>query len=220
MKDILLLEDDRAYRESMAEYLESLGFSLEAYENGDDAHGALFERSFKLALLDVRVPGKSGLEILKAVRENGLKTAVILVTSLTDIDDLSIGYELGCNDYIRKPFELKELRYRITQALAAVAFGSLDKTLDLGRGYRFEVESGVLYREGDAVELTRREREVVAYLIAQKGRWVEAEELRSEVWEMKEVAYADIRMSISRIRAKAGRDLIETARGLGYRIAF
>lgn len=218
MKDILLLEDDRAYRESISEYLGGLGFSVAAFENGDDAYEALFEQSFKLALLDVRVPGKSGLEILKAIRAEGLQTAVILVTSLTDIDDLSIGYELGCNDYIRKPFELRELRYRVTQTLSTVAFGSLETLLDLGRGYRFDVATGTLYREGEALELTRREREVVAYLVKNRNRWVEAEELRSEVWDMKEIDYADIRMTISRIRQKCGRELIATARGLGYRI--
>lgn len=218
MKEILLLEDDRAYRESIVEYLTELGFGVEAFASGDLAYDALFEHTYQLALLDIRVPGRNGLEILRALRIEGVATAVILVTSLVDIDDLSIGYELGCNDYIRKPFELKELRYRVTQALSRVTYGSIASEVRLKGDYRFDPVNRRLFVADRAIELTRREGEVVAYLVAQKNRWVEPEELRCEVWEMKEIAYADIRMTISRIRQKCGRDLIASARGLGYRI--
>ena len=218
MKEILLLEDDRAYRESIAEYLEQLGFRVDAFESGDLAYDALFEHTYQLALLDIRVPGRNGLEILRALRSEGVATAVILVTSLVDIDDLSIGYELGCNDYIRKPFELKELRYRVTQALSRVAYGSIDPVIALKGGYRFDPANRQLFFDQEPIELTRKEQEVVAYLVAQKNRWVDPEELRCEVWEMKEIDYADIRMTISRIRQKGGKALISSARGMGYRI--
>jgi DNA-binding response OmpR family regulator len=218
MKEILLLEDDRAYRESIAEYLVQLGFKVDAYGDGDRAYDALFEHTYQLALLDIRVPGRSGLEILRSLREEGISTAVILVTSLVDIDDLSIGYELGCNDYIRKPFELQELKHRVTQALSRVTYGSIAPVVVLRGGYRFEPATRQMFCGDGPVALTRREGEVVAYLVAQKNRWVEPEELRCEVWEMKEIAYADIRMTISRIRRKCGKELIASARGLGYRI--
>src|SRR5660398_176469 len=98
---ILLLEDDFSYRISIKEYLEYLNFEIDDFDNGQDAQDAIFENRYDLLLMDVRVPKISGYEIVKTVRENDIDVPIILVTSLTDINDLSTGYEIGCNDYIR-----------------------------------------------------------------------------------------------------------------------
>ena len=121
---ILLLEDEIDYKETIHEYLESLGYAVESFENGDEALDAIHFKSYQLLLLDIRVPGTNGYEIVRTIREAGDETPVIFITSLTDIDNLSIGYELGCNDYIRKPFAAKELKYRVEQVLKLFYFHS------------------------------------------------------------------------------------------------
>ena len=106
---ILLLEDDYSYRISIKEYLLSLNFEVTDFENGRMALDSIMNEHYDLLLLDVRVPEISGYEIVKCVRTNEIDVPIILVTSLTDIEDLSTGYEVGCNDYIRKPFALKNM---------------------------------------------------------------------------------------------------------------
>lgn len=113
-KKILLLEDEYSYRTSIKEYLVSLDFDVDDFDDGKDALNAILENRYDLLLLDVMVPNITGHEIVKIVRKEEIDVPIILITSLTDIEDLSTGYEIGCNDYIRKPFILKELKYRVS----------------------------------------------------------------------------------------------------------
>lgn len=109
MIKILLLEDDFLYKESIKEFLEELDFVVDDFDNGEDALNAIFETKYDLLLLDIRVPKIDGFSLVKYVRESNIDTPIIILTSLTDIKDLSHGYTLGCNDYIRKPFDMIEL---------------------------------------------------------------------------------------------------------------
>jgi len=216
---LLLLEDDVAYRESMEEYLQGLGYEVESFGDGREALDALFERHYHLLLLDVRVPGMSGYEILRTLREEGNEIPIILVTSLTDIDNLSVGYELGCNDYIRKPFATRELRYRIEQLLKQFYFQSSQKEVSLPADHRYDLHrQALLDPEGQEIPLSGRERDVLEYLVTHLGQFVPVEELWQELWDGKSVTEADIRMCIKGIRDKSDASLIVNRRGRGYRI--
>ena len=216
---LLLLEDDVAYRESMEEYLQGLGYEVESFGDGREALDALFERHYHLLLLDVRVPGMSGYEILRTLREEGNEIPIILVTSLTDIDNLSVGYELGCNDYIRKPFATRELRYRIEQLLKQFYFQSNQKEVFLPADHRYDLHrQALLDPKGQEIPLSGRERDVLEYLVTHIGQFVPVEELWQELWGGKSVTEADIRMCIKGIRDKSDASLIVNRRGRGYRI--
>ena len=106
---ILLLEDDYLYKVTIQDFLDSNGYQVDDYDDGLEALDAIYSNTYALLLLDIRVPSMDGYEILKDIRSNGIQTPVIILTSLTDIQNLSLGYELGCSDYLRKSFELKEL---------------------------------------------------------------------------------------------------------------
>jgi DNA-binding response OmpR family regulator len=216
---LLLLEDDNDYRETMQEYLQSLGYEVDGFENGDAALDAVYTAPYHLLLLDINVPGKSGYEIVKTIREDGNDIPVIFITSLTDIDNLSIGYELGCNDYIRKPFASRELRYRVEQVLKQFYFHSGSDRIALQEGYTYDVKSRQLFHGETTVRFTPKEQRVWDYLITQLGRFVTSQELWQEVWEGKDVTEADIRMCIKGIRAKTAAGLIVNRRGQGYSIA-
>jgi len=215
---LLLLEDEIDYKETIHEFLESLGYQVESFENGDDALNAIHFKNYQLLLLDIRVPGTNGYDIVRTIRNAGDQTPVIFITSLTDIDDLSIGYELGCNDYIRKPFASKELKYRIEQVLKLFYFHSNKSEIDLGEGYCYNTVSGHLFYKEMLVTFTPKEQKVWDYLITHMGEYIPTKQLWEEVWECKLVTEADIRMCIKKIRDKTSSTLICNQKGRGYKI--
>ena len=215
---ILLLEDDVSYKETIQEYLESLGYSVESFENGDEVLDALYFKNYHLLLLDIRVPGKSGYDILKLLREKSDETPVIFMTSLTDIDNLSIGYELGCNDYIRKPFASQELKYRVEQVLKLFYLQSNEEELVLNDGYRFDLINGKLFHEDKKISMTQKEQKVLEHLIVNLGEYVSTKQLWEDVWEEKLITKADIRMCIKKIRDKTDASFIVNKKGFGYKI--
>ncbi len=215
---ILLLEDEIDYKETIHEYLESLGYHVDSFENGDEALDAIHFRSYHLLLLDIRVPGVNGYDIVKTIRASGDETPVIFITSLTDIDNLSIGYELGCNDYIRKPFASKELKYRIEQVLKLFYFHTNREEIVLAGGYRYDLKSGRLSLDEEEIEFTPKEQKVWEYLIARLGEYIPTQQLWEDVWECKMVTESDIRMCIKKIRDKTDKEIIVSQKGRGYKI--
>ena len=217
MIKILLLEDDYLYKISIKEFLEELDFYVDDFENGDEALDAIFENSYDLLLLDIRVPGMDGFSLLQYVRNAKIDIPVIILTSLTDIKDLSKGYELGCNDYIRKPFDMVELKFRIEQ-LIKKSFNINEEMVILPDLFKFDVNKSILYKEENQIDLTHKEAELVSLLIQNRSFFVSIETLHERIWENKEISYADIRMCIKRIREKTGKDFIKTKRYVGYKI--
>jgi len=213
---ILLLEDDFAYKETMREYLESLGYLVDDFDNGQEALDAAFSQRYDLLLLDIRVPGMDGYEIVKVLREYQMETPVIFVTSLTDIHNLSLGYELGCNDYLRKPFAMKELKYRVNQVLKSRFESSKGAWVALGEATRFHCERFVLERKGVEVALTKTEQKLICVLAQNLGQILSPEALREYVWNGQEVNDSDIRMAIKKLRDKTHKELIKNVRGQGY----
>ena len=215
---ILLLEDDYLYKVSIKEFLQELDFIVDDFENGDDALDAVFTNSYDLLLLDIRVPGMDGFTLVETIRKEGLNTPIIILTSLTDITNLSRGYDLGCNDYIRKPFDLIELKFRIEQLIKNSCFKTLDDNIEIPPNYKFDVKKNILYKEKEQIDLSFKESELVSFLIQNRGFFVSIETLHERVWENKEISYSDIRMCIKRIREKTCKDFIKTKRFVGYKI--
>lgn len=216
--NILLLEDDTDYKNSIKEYLESLDYKIDAFENGNDAFDAIYEKNYHLLILDIRVPGLSGYELVKELREKQNNIPVIFITSLTDINNLSLGYELGCNDYIKKPFSPKELKYRIEQLLKAFYFNVNENKISLNNDFIYDFTKNELFKQKKIVNLTKKEQEVILCLITNKNQYVSIEKLRYEVWEDKFINEADIRVCIKNIRAKTSKNFIINQRGIGYKL--
>lgn len=215
---LLLLEDDYLYKVTIQDFLIQSGYEVEEYEDGDAALEAIYAGQYAVLLLDIRVPGRDGYEILSQIRSDGIETPAIILTSLTDIDALSRGYELGCSDYLRKPFELKELQYRIEQVIRTQRFGSTHKRVQIDARYQFDIREERLLREGSEVGLSAIERRVVSHLVQNLGFFVSMGTLQEQVWEGKDITYADIRMCIKRIREKTDREFIQTKKLVGYRV--
>lgn len=215
---ILLLEDDYNYNESIKEYLEDRGFKVDAFYDGEKALDSIVKNSYYLMLLDIKVPRLNGHELIKYIKEIGNNTPIIIMTSLVDIDNITIGYELGCHDYLKKPFELKELELRINQLLKKEFDSDGDTLCKLNNSYNFELIKGVLKKDNIIINLTQKEKELLRFLIKNKNCYVNIETLHENVWEGKEIHYADIRMFIRKIRMKTYKEFILSSRGLGYKI--
>ena len=117
MSKILLLEDDANLNETVTEFLEEQGYEVVSVYDGHEAQEKLYESKYDLLLLDVNTPGINGFDLLRESREEGIVAPAIFITSMDSVDDLEKGFESGCDDYIRKPFALKELYIRVETLL-------------------------------------------------------------------------------------------------------
>lgn len=214
---VLLLEDDYIYNKSIKEYLEDRGFSVDSFYDGELALDAVCNYNYSLMILDIKVPKLNGHELIKHIKQLNIKTPIIIMTSLVDIDNITLGYELGCNDYLKKPFDLKELELRINRAIKT-DYAINSEVCKLSLDYTFELLSGNLKKGDKLIDLTQKEKELLRYLIKNANYFSDIELLREKVWDDKEVNYADIRMHIMNLRQKTYKEFIISSRGLGYKI--
>lgn len=215
--NILLLEDEYSLRMSIKEYLIDCGFFVDDYRNGEDAMDAIYSKTYDILLLDIKVPKKSGMEVLGELRKSGVKTPVIFISSMTDVEQLEKGYEAGCCDYVRKPFELKELYLRIMQAYKSNVLKTSDDFLELPYGYRFDVKKLILKKGDTEVALTKKEALIIALLVENIGTVVSIDEFQSYVWG-EDIDPTNVRVQINNLRKKLDGDLVVNVRGFGYKI--
>lgn len=215
---ILILEDEYALRISIEEFLEDLGFEVKGFERGDEFLDELYNQSYDVILLDVKVPGINGFELLKELRSAGNQIPAIFVTSMTHVDDLAKGFELGCCDYIKKPFDLKELEVRLRNVLRRECFASKQDIVELGKGYRYDVAKMQLLHNNKEIALTKQEKRILELLIKNRGSVVSLEQFCEEVWG-EYVDSANVRVHINKLRKKLDRELIQNVHGLGYKLA-
>lgn len=215
---ILLLEDDYLYKVTIQDFLEVNGYEVDDYDDGIEALDAIYSNTYSLLLLDIRVPSMDGYEILKDIRANAIQTPAIMLTSLTDIQNLSLGYELGCSDYLRKPFELKELKYRIDYIIKTHNFKSSEDLIKIDGLYSFETNSKTLFKSEKSVDLGHYGAELVSCLVQNRGRYISLDTLQNVVWEGRDISYADIRMCVKRVREKCDKDFIKNKKLVGYKI--
>ncbi len=211
---ILLLEDDPLLAELIEEHLEESGFEVEHYVDGEDAEDAILSHKFDILLLDVNVPGISGFELLRSMRERKDFTPVLMITSRNTSADLKEGFDIGCDDYIKKPFEFEELDARISHIIRVYGL-KRNKTVKLGEGVIFEPQRHRLFVDGEYVALTPKASEILYYLYNNRGRIVSREELVQNLWSYEEIpTYATLRSYIKVLRRHVPQ--IVTERGVGY----
>ncbi len=215
---ILILEDESILAMSMREFLTDSGYEVDCYGDSDEAYNAIFEKSYDLLLLDVKVMGeKNGFEMLTAIRKESIDTPAIFITSLTDIEDLSRGYECGGCDYIRKPFDLTELKLRVEQAVKLYCFATSEENIILPYGYQYDVKRMQLFLDEEEIVLAKKETKILEVLIKQRGYVVGCDMFLEEVWD-EWVDPTNIRMQVGSLRKKLKKDFIKTVRGMGYKI--
>ena len=214
MKKILLLEDDEILSETLVELLEDEGFFIRLVEDGEEAIEATFGAKFDLFLLDVNVPSVNGFDFLKSLRESGDSTPAIFITALGDIASLSKGFDVGADDYIKKPFDFDELLVRI-KALFRKRYHTYTNELTVGE-FRFVIDKDELYKRENFIPLPPYELRIVKLLFKNLNKTIPKELLLDELSEGKEVSEGALRVHMVRLR-KIGLP-IKTVKGIGYRV--
>ena len=233
-KTVLIVEDEQNIVDILSFNLEREGYdTLEAYDGNTGLQLAL-EQNPDLVLLDLMLPGMDGFEVCRRIRETGSAVPILMLTAREEETDKVLGLELGADDYITKPFGMRELLARVKanirrSAMAPVqgeqAQAASGNRLELGRGV-VDQEKATVYKDGNPLELTQREYDLICYLASQPGKVFSREALMEHVWNY-EGYVGDVRavdVAVRRLREKIEDDpaspkFIVTKRGMGYLFA-
>lgn len=216
---ILLLEDDFTLSTILDEFLTDHGYEVTCVYDGEKALDRGYEKTFDLFLLDVKVPYYSGFDVLRELRLRHKNTPAIFITSLGGLDDLSLAYEVGCDDYLKKPFELKELELRI-KALLRRTSGMLSETIiTLRKSLTFDTLSGRLTTPENSFILPKKEAKIFKLLLSTPNVMVTIQALIESAWDFnEEVTEENLRTHIKNLRKYVGKETIQNIRGQGYLI--
>lgn len=217
MAKILIIEDDRYLADLVAELLRFEGNIVEHLYEGSGAPSYLKTYLCDLIILDVELPGMNGFEILKAYRSGGGKTAVLMLTNKADIADKEMGLEIGADDYLPKPFDMRELKARVKALLRRprAFLGDVLKVSDL------ELHQGTnqVLKNGQVVELMPKELNLLQFLMRHPKQTFSLEALLERVWPAdSESTEEAARSTMKRLRRKIDPDgqLIKTVHGSGF----
>ena len=220
---ILVVEDDSALLRGLLDVLVFNGFDAKGVADGAEGLAFGLHDNFDLILLDVMLPSIDGFTICSKIRNKKPGQGIIMITAKGAEDDIVSGFQSGADDYIPKPFSLREVMVRIEAVLRRVGKGALEEVIDIGE-IVFDGRNLIARSTEKTTELTRREMDIVAYLYRHSDRIVSKKELLTEVWHY---ADADIEtrtvdIHILKLRKKiaalADVALIVTVRGEGYRL--
>ncbi|MHB1033272.1 MAG: response regulator transcription factor [Pirellulales bacterium] len=224
---ILTIEDDMAIRRGIVDALEFAGYTVLEAANGIDGLDMAVRLQYDLLLLDLVLPGKGGLEILKHLRATRPTLPVIILTARGEEADRVQGLRQGADDYVVKPFSVRELLARVEAVLRRSPERPLDvRHVKLPEGVADLERCEVRFGDGQRAELSEREIDLLRYLAANAGRAVSRDEILARVWRInpRGVSTRTIDMHIARLREKLRDDsqepaIVLTVRGKGYMFA-
>lgn len=214
---LLYLEDDVTLSSTITEFLEDQNFEIINVYNGQKALDYLYEESFDLLILDVKVPKMDGFELLKALREANITTPAIFTTSLNSIHDLSKGYTLGADDYLKKPFELEELLFRI-KALLKRHYQIDENLITIASNISYNIQTKELINDSTIYTLNPKEDKLLRLLLEYRGSLVSFDIIFENVWSFnQEHSHQSLRTYIKKLRQYLGKEHIESIKKEGYR---
>ncbi|HIO90133.1 MAG TPA: response regulator transcription factor [Campylobacterales bacterium] len=210
MYNILLVEDDKVLGESLEESLKEEGFGVTLAKDGNQALDFTYENEFDIYILDVNIPHISGFELLNELRESGDKTPAIFLTALTNTNSLKQGFDVGGDDYIKKPFDFDELLVRINAHIRS-SFKSYNKSIIYGE-LELDIEDELLFKSGKTIHITPTEQKLIEKFLKNIGKVV-------TIYELIEAIDGDssagaLRVHITNLK-KLGLKL-KNIRGVGY----
>ena len=215
---ILVIDDDRRIRELIKSYLVENGFLVSVAGTAAEARERMRGLTFDLLVLDIMMPGETGLALTKSLRSNGHDVPVLMLSALADTDDRIAGLSMGSDDYLVKPFEPRELLLRIKNLLRRASVAPPVKTDVRFGDFQFNVSRGELRRNGDLVRLTSGEKDLLRLLSHKAGSPLSRLELSQPG---SEESARSVDVQINRLRQKIESDpanplYLQTVRGAGY----
>lgn len=217
---VFLLEDDYSLNKIIRLSLENKGLFVEACENGYDAISSIINNKYDLYILDLNVLGFNGHKVLEEIRKNDKTTPVIIISAEIDISNIKKSYDLGCNDYIKKPFDFEELFLRIQYHLKNISLkqDSNDFIIDLSYDFSFDLIEQRLYKSKHEIELTTKEKLLLSLFVNNIDSVVTTEMIHEYVWNSKEMEAVSMRSVVHKIKKKLKNGMIINQRGVGYKL--
>ena len=209
---IFLLEDDYLLNKAINQYLSSKGFEVSSFFNGNEAVQAITD-DFDVMILDIDIPQLSGITVMEEIRRLYPVKPIIMISATTDIDMISQAYKKGCNDYMKKPFDIRELELKIRTFSKTIP-----TSIPLIDGLEYILNEQRLLHHSREVALTPMEKKLLHILIENKGRTISMELLERGIWGMNGDA-VHLRQLVARLRKKLPEKTIENRTGSGYCIA-
>ncbi len=216
---LLVVEDEHVMCDTIVRSLRRSAYSVDYCYDGDEALELLAVERYDLVLLDLNLPGKDGMTVLRTFRQTDQETPVLILSARGEVEDKVEGLDAGANDYLAKPFHLAELEARI-RSLTLRQFKQKDVLLTCGV-LNFDTRTRTASVKGETISLTRKELGILEYLMVHQGRPVSQEELIDHVWDNSVDSFSNsIRVHISALRKKLrtalGYDPINNKIGEGY----
>ncbi|MEA3371708.1 MAG: response regulator transcription factor [Campylobacterota bacterium] len=212
---ILLMEDDAVLSDILIDFL-SESWDVDYAYDSNTVYEKLETQSYDLFIFDINVAGKSGLELLKELREFHNTTPAIIITAYTDTKHLKDAFLSGAHDYIKKPFELDELTMRIlnTKKLFNI---ETKNSIAISKNIAFRIDEKEITKDGQKISLGNKDTLMLAYFVKNAGRLIKSEELTQNVWDFDSIpSDATLRSHIRTLREIIGKEKIKTIRGEGY----
>jgi len=209
---IFLLEDDYLLNKAINQYLASKGFTVSSFYNGNEAIAAITD-DYDLMILDIDIPQLNGIAVMQEIRKLYPRKPVIMISATIDIDMISQAYEKGCNDYMKKPFDIRELELKIRTFSKTTT-----NAIALVDGLEYTLSDQRLVHHSREVALTSMEKKLLHLLVENKGRTISMELLERGIWGM-DGDSVHLRQLVARLRKKLPENTIENRTGSGYCIA-
>jgi len=210
---LLVLEDDEFICEQIQTYFELNNHTVETYYDGESLLDNAILEDFDIFLFDINTPKKNGIETLSEIRAENINTPAIFLTALGEIEFVKQGYDAGCNDYVRKPFNLEELELRIMQLLHKNV-----STVKIDENYSFDTAKMELYYKEKTIELSNLQKNLLYILIKNIGTIVPTDTIIDYVWNDKDICNNTLRTQIKKLRLKLETNFIINIRNSGYKI--
>lgn len=213
---ILLLEDDYMLSDIIINFLKEKFYDVVQVEDGENAVERASTDKFDLMILDINVPKLSGIDVIKNIRSYSDTTPIILITAYQDTAHLKKGFQSGCDDYIKKPFDLEELELRINNIKKRFSIESDNKIKIDNETYIIPSKNLLIIKDKN-LQLANKETQILLYLSSRKKIVISSNELIQNIWRYEDMPTdATIRVYIKNLRSILGKNKIKTIRGSGY----
>ena len=216
---IFLLEDDFSLNKIIKLSLVNRGFFVDSFTDGYKAIDAILNSKHDLYILDLNVLGFDGHKVLEFIRKDDLTVPIIMISAEIDIENIKKSYTLGCNDYIKKPFDFEELFLRIQYHLSHIKKDeNQDFIIDLGYDFRFNLLEQTLHKSKHEIELTTKEKLLLSLLVKNINNTITNEMIHEYVWDSKEMEAVSMRTIVHKLKKKLKNGMILNIRGVGYKL--
>ena len=211
---ILLLEDELHLRKNIEKFLTLKGHEVDAFENGETLLDGANPNDYDCMILDVNTPEIDGFEVLEYVRSQNVKTPALFISALTDVSKVLKAFDLGAEDYLKKPFDLAELEVRM-ERIASIK--SKKSVIEIDETFSYNLKTRELFKDGQSVALSSTHKKLLYLLFKNQNSLVSFNTIIDYVWDSKEISHSTILSTMRGLKQKLPKKLIASVKGEGYK---